>query len=87
MVVTHFFLLLVLVSRMTSFLAFFLTLPPGSFFSMTSPCLSFSVRSATAPAAPPSWAAFHLNDHAAAPAKHQTRHGRLSHALWRPNGS
>lgn len=60
MVVTHFFLLLVFVSSTTSFLAFFLTFPPGSCFSMTSPCLSFKVRSATALAAPPSCAAFHL---------------------------
>lgn len=52
MVVTHFFLLRVFVSRMISFFAFFLTLPPGSCFSMTSPCLSFSVRSESAPSAP-----------------------------------
>ena len=52
MVVTHFFLLRVLVSRMISFFAFFLTLPPGSCFSMTSPCLSFNVRSESAPSAP-----------------------------------
>ena len=60
MVVTHFFLLRVFVSRMISFLAFFLTLPPGSCFSMTSPCLSFKVRSDRAPSAPACCDAFHL---------------------------
>lgn len=60
MVVTHFFLLRVFVSRMISFLAFFLTLPPGSCFSMTSPCLSFKVRSDKVPSAPACCDAFHL---------------------------
>ena len=61
-------------------LAFFLTLPPGSCFSISAPSLSFSVRSATAPSTPLAAAscdAFHrlyssqsLRQHAeAAPAK------------------
>ena len=63
-VVTDFFLDRVLVSKTTSAFCFFLTLPPGSRFSISAPVLSFKDKSAIAPSVPASFAAFHLEPYA-----------------------
>lgn len=60
MVVTDFFFERVDTSKITSGLAFFLTLPPGNRFSISSASLSLSDRLAASPSTPLSLAATHL---------------------------